>query len=64
MISPTYDNVNCGLQSYDQVSHVVSVSFYRVLGVFVPEKNCVPRATSGCHDNLSQAIIYRTQSAM
>ena len=65
MISPTYDIMNCGLKSCDQVMSCVSVSFYRVLGVFVPKKNsCVPRAMSCCHDNLSQAIIYRTQSVM
>ena len=65
ILSPTYDIANCGLQSCDQVMSCVSVSFYRVLGVFVPEKHiCVPRVMSCCHNNLSQAIIYRTQSVL
>ena len=65
MISPTYDIMKCGLKSCDQFMSRMSVSFYRVLGVFVPEKHSwVPRAMSCCHDNLSQAIIYSTQSVM
>ena len=35
---PTYDIMNCGLKSCDQVMSCVSVSFYRVVGLFVPEK--------------------------
>ena len=47
MISATYDIMNCGLKSYDQVMLCVSVSSYQVLGVLVPENySCVPRAMS------------------
>ena len=63
MESLMYDIMNCGLKSSDQVMSCVSVSFHRVLGVFILEKySCVPRAKSYYPDNLSQAMIYRTKS--
>ena len=47
-------------------SHVMCVSFLLSSpgGIRTQKYSCVPRSMWCCHDNLSQAIIYRTHSVM